>query len=144
VQFALAASCERIGQFERAEHLFRRLIAREPENSTALNYLGYMYADSGVMLAESLKLIERALAVDSTNGAYLDSYGWALYRLGRLPEAEAQIRKALVVMQSDATILDHLGDILLVLGRRDEAEAQWRKALELEPDNAAIRRKLGM
>jgi tetratricopeptide (TPR) repeat protein len=144
VQFSLASSLERARHFDRAVDLFRRIIAREPNNDLALNYLGYMYADSGINLDESLSLIERALKQAPTNGAYLDSDGWVLYRLGRYQEAEVQIRKALELMQSDPTIHDHLGDILAALGRRDEAVVHWRRALDLEPDSIALRQKLGL
>jgi tetratricopeptide (TPR) repeat protein len=144
VQFSLGAALERDGQFDRAVTIFEHMIAREPDNAIALNYLGYMYADSGIHLEESLSLIVRALKEEPDNGAYLDSYGWALYRLGRLDEAESEIRKALQSLQSDPTIHDHLGDILAALGRRDEAVTHWRKALELEPDSQEIKEKLGL
>jgi tetratricopeptide (TPR) repeat protein len=144
VQFSLGAALERSGQFDRAVAMFRGMIAREPNNAIALNYLGYMYADSGIHLEESLELIGRALQEEPDNGAYLDSYGWALFRLGRLDEAESEIRKALENLQSDPTIHDHLGDILAALGRKDEAVTHWRKALELEPDSEEIKQKLGL
>lgn len=144
VQFSLGASLERAGQFDRAVDVFESMIAREPENAIALNYLGYMYADSGIHLEESLDLIGRALKEEPDNGAYLDSYGWALFRLGRLPEAESEIRKALASLESDATIHEHLGDILAAQGRRDEAITHWRKALELEPESTTIKQKLGL
>ncbi len=144
VQFSLGAALERDGQFDRSVAMFENMIAREPDNAIALNYLGYMYADSGIHLEESLALIGRALEEEPDNGAYLDSYGWALFRLGRLNEAESEIRKALESLQSDPTIHDHLGDILAALGRRDEAVTHWRKALELEPESEEIKQKLGL
>ena len=144
VQFSLGASLERAGQFDRAASMFESMITREPDNGIALNYLGYMYADSGIHLEESLDLIGRALKEEPDNGAYLDSYGWALFRLGRLSEAESEIRKALVSLQSDPTIHDHLGDILAAQGRKDEAVTHWRKALDLEPESAEIKQKLGL
>lgn len=144
VQFSLGASLERSGQFDRSVSMFKSMIAREPDNGIALNYLGYMYADSGVNLEESLELIGRALKDEPDNGAYLDSYGWALFRLGRLSEAESEIRKALASLQSDPTIHDHLGDILAAQGRKDEAVTHWRKALELEPESTEIKQKLGL
>ena len=55
----------------------------EPDSAPVLNYLGYMNADRGVRVAEALTLIERAVALDPENGAYLDSLGWALFRLDR-------------------------------------------------------------
>ena len=59
-----------------------------------LNYLGYMNADRGVRLEEALQLIEKAVALDPENGAYLDSLGWALFRLDRLDEAEQYAARA--------------------------------------------------
>lgn len=144
VQFSLGSALERDGQFDRAVAVFRDIIAREPDNAITLNYLGYMFADSGIYLEESLELIGRALREEPDNGAYLDSYGWTLFRLGRLNEAESEIRKALVNLQSDPTIHDHLGDVLAALGRKEEAETHWRKALELEPGSEEIKIKLGL
>jgi tetratricopeptide (TPR) repeat protein len=144
VQFSLGASLERAGHFERAVDVFKNMIDREPQNAIALNYLGYMYADSGIHLEESLDLIGRALKEEPDNGAYLDSYGWALFRLGRLSEAESEIRKALATLESDATIHEHLGDVLAAQGRRDEAVTHWQKALELEPESEAVKQKLGL
>jgi len=122
--------------------MFSDLLRKEPDNAPALNYLGYMYADSGVHLEESLEMIKKALTYEPDNGAYLDSYGWALYRLGRLEEAEEQIRKALDVVQSDATIHEHLGDILRARGHLDEARDHWQRAYEIDPTNPALRSKL--
>jgi tetratricopeptide (TPR) repeat protein len=141
-QFSLAAALERAGRFPEAAVLFRGLISREPNNAGALNYLGYMFADSGVHLDESLDMIERAIGHDPDNGAYLDSFGWILYRLGRYTEAETQIRRALDILKSDSTIFDHLGDILAATGRRREAKEQWRRALELDPKNDSLQLKL--
>lgn len=142
VEFALASALERSGRFAQSALMFSDLLRKEPDNAPALNYLGYMYADSGVHLEESLKMIKKALALDPNNGAYLDSYGWVLYRLGRLEEAEEQIRKALDVVNSDATIHDHLGDILRARGHLDEAREHWQRAYEIDPTNPALRSKL--
>lgn len=142
VQFALAAARERSGQFDEAATMFKNLLTREPANAPALNYLGYMYADSGVHLQESLELIQRALEQDPQNGAYLDSYGWVLFRLGRYEEAEVEIRKALAILDSDPVIHEHLGDILAAQGREDEARRHWERALELDPKNELVRNKI--
>lgn len=143
VQFSLGAALERAGRFGEAAVIFLNLLEQKPTHAAALNYLGYMYADSGMHLEESLDMIERALEQDPDNGAYLDSFGWVLFRLGRYAEAENQIRRALDVLQSDATVYDHLGDILAATGRREEARETWRRALELNPADARIRDKVG-
>ena len=59
------------------------MLAADPQNATALNYLGYMLADRGVKLDEALGMIKKAVDLDPSNGAYLDSLGWAYFRLGK-------------------------------------------------------------
>ncbi len=142
VAFAIGSALERNGQFAQSALVFSRLIRREPQHAPALNYLGYMYADSGIHLDESLDLIERALAVDPHNPAYLDSYAWVLYRLGRLEEAEEQMRKAIERTDSDPVMFEHLGDILAAQGKDDEARRHWQHALEIDPQNDSVRAKL--
>jgi tetratricopeptide (TPR) repeat protein len=140
--FGLAAALERKGEFDRSVATFEHLLALEPNHAPALNYLGYMWADQGIRLGEALALIERAVELQPENGAYLDSYAWVLYRLGRLRDAEAKLRQALDYIQDDAVVFQHYGDILADLGRMDEAIANWRRALDLDPDNAELKEKL--
>ncbi len=61
------------------------------------------------------------MALDPENGAYLDSLGWAQFRVGRLEEAERNVRRALAQQPRNAVILDHLGDISHSRGRVEEA-----------------------
>ena len=87
------------------------------------------------------------MALDPENGAYLDSLGWALYRLDRLERAEAQLRKAVTKIGTNGVVLDHLGDVLKRRGAVREALDYWRKALEGddesdELDRTVVQRKI--
>jgi Flp pilus assembly protein TadD len=77
VLFLLGASLERQGRDDEAEAVFREALLVQPDFPPVLNYLGYMNADRGVRLEESHALLEKAVALDPENGAYLDSLGWA-------------------------------------------------------------------
>ena len=105
-----------------------------------LNYLGYMNADREVRVDEAARLIEKAVALDPENGAYLDSLGWAHYRLGKLESAEQNVRKALAKQPNSAVILDHLADVLKQRGRIAEAAELWKKALAGEDDDGELDR----
>lgn len=141
--FLLGSALERTKQYDSAAVVFQRVLEIDSDHAQTLNYLGYMWADLGVNLDESLQMILRALEIDGDNPAYLDSYGWVLYKLGRYEEAETQIRRAIELMQDEDYILyDHLADVYSMLGRHEEARANWEKALELDPDNSEIREKL--
>jgi len=133
--------------FDRAVETFQRLLDIEPNDAYALNYLGYMYADKGVRLTEAVALLEKAIALEPDNSAFLDSIGWAYFRLGELAQAEHYLQQALEYMdegdpEEQAVIFDHAGDIASALGKMDEAHAHWQKVLELAPDNEAVQRKL--
>ncbi len=54
-----------------------------------------MLADRGVRVDEATTMIQRALKHDPTNGAYLDSLGWAYYKQNKLVEAEEYLQKAI-------------------------------------------------
>jgi tetratricopeptide (TPR) repeat protein len=143
VRFSLGAAYERAGRFTDADTTFQQLIAVDSNHAGALNYLGYMYAEEGIHLDVSLLLIERAVALEPENSAFLDSYAWILYRLDRIDEAAVQIRKAFEFMTiEDPVMYDHYGDILARQGEMKQARDQWAKALELDPENDTIKEKL--
>ena len=130
VLFLRGSMYERQKKYEPAEEMFKRVLSMEPQNSMALNYLGYMLADRGVRLEEALGYIKKAVQLDPANGAYLDSLGWAYFRLGNYDIAEEQLRKASERMGSDPTVQDHLGDLYQKTGRLKLAAAHWERALE--------------
>lgn len=140
--FNLGATLERAGRFEESVSSFEILIKVAPDHAPALNYLGYMWADSGIRLQEALKMIERALEIQPDNGAYLDSHAWVLFRMGRTNAAARKLEEALNYIKEDATVLEHYGDILAGLGRSKEAVLNWERALTIDPDNASLKAKL--
>lgn len=145
ILFLLGAMLERSGRFADAEAAFRGVIDRDPEHAQALNYLGYMLADRGERLDESVELIARAVEKDPHNGSYLDSLGWAYFKLDRLDLAEPPLRAAGDQLQRNSVVQDHLGDLLNRLGRYAEAIEAWRRALDgdgEEIDPALIERKM--
>ncbi len=130
IYFMRGAMFERMKKYDAAEAEFRKVLELDPENASALNYLGYMLADRNVRLEEAYELIRKAVELDPHNGAYLDSLGWVYFRMGRLDEAEKYLRKALERVPRDPTVNDHLGDVLARQGRLKEAVAQWAVALK--------------
>jgi tetratricopeptide (TPR) repeat protein len=142
VAFDLAACREKLGDLAGAEVAVRDVLRREPDNPTALNFLGYLWADHDRHLDEAVELITRALAQDPDNGAYVDSLGWAYYRLGRLGEARVQLERAARLTGGDAVVLEHLGDVYKDLTLKDLAREQYRRSLAADPGNARVLTKL--
>jgi tetratricopeptide (TPR) repeat protein len=130
IYFMRGAMYEKMKKFDAAEAEFRKVLEMNPDNSSALNYLGYMLADRNVRLQEALTMIKRALDREPGNPAYLDSLGWVYFRLDKLSEAESSLKASLEKMSRDPTVHDHLGDVYFKLGRTKEALAQWERSLK--------------
>ncbi len=137
VHFMRGAMYEHMKKFDASEAEFRKVIEINPENSNALNYLGYMLADRNVRLDEAHDMIKKALELDPDNGAYLDSLGWLYYRQGKYTEAADLLERALERISKDPTVHDHLGDVYLKMGKTREAITQWQASLKAFESSSA-------
>ncbi|HEV3005756.1 MAG TPA: tetratricopeptide repeat protein, partial [Pirellulales bacterium] len=113
-----------------AEEWLEQVLDEYPENVSAQNDLGYLWADQGKHLDRALEMGRHAVEAEPDNAAYRDTLGWALYKLGRFDEAVAELRKATEVEKPDGEILEHLGDALLSAGKAAEARQVWQQALQ--------------
>jgi len=130
VRFVQGSIYERQKKVELAEQSFRQVLQQDPNNSMTLNYLGYMLADHNTHLEEALTLIKRAVELDPQNGAYLDSLGWAYFKLGNYDQAEESLRRASEKTPNDATVQDHMGELYARTGKLKLAAAHWERALD--------------
>jgi tetratricopeptide (TPR) repeat protein len=135
-------------QIDKAADQLKMLLAKEPNNPTYNNDLGYIWADHGKNLAEAEKLIRKAIEEerkqrrkakpdlkpehDRDNSAYLDSLGWVLFKQGKAKEAKPHLLEAVKGKEGQHTeIYDHLGDVHMALGEKTQAIAVWKKAIEV-------------
>ena len=130
VYFLRGSIYERQKKYDQAEEMFRKVLVGDAQNANVLNYLGYMLADRGMRLDEALNMIKKAVDLDPANGAYLDSLGWAYYKLGKYELAEDTLIKASQRIGTDPTVQDHLGDLYQKTGRLKLAAAHWERALQ--------------
>jgi tetratricopeptide (TPR) repeat protein len=123
---------------EGSETDLRQIILMKPDDSRALNHLGYMLADQTDRHEEALDLLERAIAISPGDPAILDSLAWAQYKLGLYDDALSNLRKAFADFP-DHEVASHLGEVLWAMGRREEAQKVWADALVDRPDSDLIR-----
>lgn len=135
--FALASARERAGDVEGAVGLVQALLRGDPDNASALNFVGYVLADRGIRLDEARSLLQRALELRPDEPYYLDSLGWCEVRRGNLEAGARLLERARRLAPRDAAVLHHLADAYHRLGRGADAEVLWEEALQLldrDPD----------
>jgi tetratricopeptide (TPR) repeat protein len=136
----LSSAQERAGDLKGSEESLRRILARDPNNATALNNLGYFLVERNERLTEALEMIQRAVRSNPTNSSFLDSLGWAYFKLGKLDEAERHLTEAARRNSKSVAIQEHLGDLYHQRGQVEMARAAWQKALSLVVEAADIAR----
>ena len=129
---------ERMKDWPAAEADFKEALALSPEESLVLNYLGYSWVDQGQNLKQAMDYIRKAVKLKPDDGYYVDSLGWAYYRLGNLPAAVENLERAVELKPDDPIINDHLGDAYWKVGRTLEAKYQWAQALTLKPEDDQV------
>ncbi|MBI1383650.1 MAG: tetratricopeptide repeat protein [Rhizobiales bacterium] len=125
---------ERVKQWPKAEADLRQALALNPDQPLILNYLGYSWVDQNLNLEEAMELIRKAVRLKPDDGYFVDSLGWAYYRLGKFDSAVRYLERAVELRPEDPVINDHLGDALWRVGRTLEARFQWGQALDLKPE----------
>ena len=131
-QFSLSNIYVQKGEMRRGEQILEDVLKETPNDPSVNNDLGYLYADQGKNLEQAESMIRKAVKAEPENGAYLDSLGWVLFKLGRGEEAIPHLEQATVKIGAggDDTVWDHLGDVYDSLGKRDKALESWKKGLE--------------
>lgn len=145
VRFVRGVVYESLGRVDEAEAELWAALQARPDDSTVLNYLGYLWVDSGKRVGQGAEMIARAHAAEPTNGNIQDSLGWAQYRQGQYETAVDTLEAAVAKEPANAEINDHLGDAYWQVGRQREAGFQWERVLTLDPDadqRAEVERKL--
>ena len=124
-----------------------RALEKNPDNASALNYIGYTWAEKGVNLDEAEEMINRAIELRPEDGYIVDSLGWVYYMRarplvagGRSREAQPLLDRALTELEraqeltgGDPVISEHLGDTYLLLDEKQRALEKFQEAIRLEP-----------
>ncbi len=100
--------------------------------------------ERGEKLDEAIGLIEKALVSEPENGAYLDSLGWAYYKLAAKGNSEKMTLALRTLLDAskyaeDPEIMYHIGEVYYCLGRWDEAKDRWDSALNLLREQTQVK-----
>jgi len=123
------------GNKDKCIKIMQQVIDLDPENATALNYLGYTYADLGIELNLAETLIKKAMALNPDDGYITDSLGWVYYKKGDYPQAIVYLERAVELSSHDPVVAEHLGDAYHKADMPQKALEIYKQALEKATDN---------
>lgn len=136
----LSSIQDKASQYKESEATLRRVLELDPDNSTALNNLGYFLTERSTRYDEAAALIQRAVNIDPTNGSFLDSLGWLYFKMGKLDDAKKLLEQAVIYEHQSSTIREHLGDLYAKLGDMPKARQYWEAALRLSNERDEVAR----
>lgn len=99
-----------------------KALAKDPENPNALNSMGYILAEQGVLLDKALAFCRKALTLRKDNPAYLDSVGWVYHKMGLDKQALTYLQKAVEGEPDNLDFRIHLVDVERALGLSSEGQ----------------------
>ena len=128
------------GNYRAAEDILRNLLKKSPRNPVALNNLGYFLLEQNEKLDEAVLLIRQAVSIDPTNASYLDSLGWAYFKLEKFDQAEFYLKDAARSESASAAIFEHLGDVYHKQGKTELAKSAWQRAINAASNAESVDR----
>ena len=124
----------REGQVDRAANIYRKVLARNPDNSDALHYLGLVEARAGSFeLANSL--IARSLELQPSNTKFRENYATILCQAGRYDLAIKTCDKGLRSTPRSVYLLYISATALFKLRRLPESLQRFDRLLVIQPDH---------
>jgi len=133
--FAVALESHRAGRLAEAERGYRHVLARCPDHSDALHFLGVIALQVN-RPEPALALIERAVALAPDAAPYHNNLGLVLERLRRDADARGAYETAIALDPRFAEAHNNLGHLLMRADALTEAEACFRNAIGIDPDYA--------
>ncbi|MBW2466206.1 MAG: tetratricopeptide repeat protein [Deltaproteobacteria bacterium] len=122
---------DKVGEHDNAMVKMQRVIALDPENGAALNYVGYTWADNNLNLDKALEYIKKAVELMPDDGYIRDSLGWVYFKIGDVKQAIIELEKAAEMVEDDPVIKEHLGDAYLQADQPEKSLAAYEASYKL-------------
>jgi len=140
--YQLAVRAHKAGELDRAEQLYREILASVPHHAEALHMLGVLLDQKGCS-DQAVELIRKAIARNPLSVPYRLNLAAVLETAGRLDDAAQELRAAARDRGSAAACF-RLAGIEQKCGRKQEAMAAYRQAISLKPDFPEAHNNLGV
>lgn len=132
-QIKNAVQLHQSGQLQPAREQYMAVLARQPDNADAHQYLGMLEHQLG-RLPEAEKWMQASVKLAPECGFYLVNYGNLLKDLGRPADAEVAFKRALEIQPNDPVTHYNLGYLYQQWGRQAEALVQFKECVKIHSD----------
>lgn len=122
-----ALSAEPLDRLDDLEADLRMILAQDPNNTAALNALGYTLVDRTDRIEEAAPMIEQAYEQNPDSAAITDSLGWLRFKQGEYAEAVDLLETALDLQGWDVDDDEIVTHYVEALWKNDETD----RALEV-------------
>jgi tetratricopeptide (TPR) repeat protein len=116
----LAILQQQSGSTDEASKTYATLIEVAPDNVVALNNLAWLYHENNDERA--VGLARRAFELSADNAAVADTYGWILFKAGKIDKSLPILEKAHALQPDSREIAMHLAEAYRAVGRDDKAK----------------------
>lgn len=134
----LAIVNDNLNNWHISDGIYMQLIQTDSTDAQAFNNYAYSLIEREEKVELSKKYSRRAIDLAPDQAAYLDTYGWILFKMDKVKEAYKYIKKSLEIDNENTEILKHMGDILVKMNKPTEAKEFYQKALLLDPNNQEL------
>jgi uncharacterized protein (TIGR03790 family) len=129
----LASVYEQIEDHDKADTVYRKVLARDPNDTLSLNNLAYSLAVRHQNPQEALPMAERANLISPRSAVIYDTLGWIKHLLGDHVEGARLLAIAAQSMPANSEVQLHAGVALAAAGRLDDAAKVLKAAETLDP-----------
>ncbi|MCF7969597.1 MAG: tetratricopeptide repeat protein [Methylococcaceae bacterium] len=137
ILYARALIAEKLGKLQVLEEDLKYILEKNPDDVSALNALGYTLVDKTSRYVEAKIYLDKAIALKPNDAIIMDSYGWLLFKLNKVPEAYQYLQRA-YDLEPQAEIAAHLVEVLWLMGRLEEARVVLSDALKRNPSDGLL------
>jgi len=138
----LALTLDGLHKYDRSDSLYEEALRIDTNSAIILNNYSYSLAERGVQLEYALRMSEKAITAEPDNAAYLDTYGWILFKMGKFYESAQYIEKAIETGNATSVVYEHMGDVYFKIGYKEKAMQFWKKSLDMDPKNTLLKLKI--
>ena len=134
---------QQAGHLDRAEEIYKQILAINPDHSEALNLLGIISHQYGKN-EKAIELVNKAIENNPGSPCFYYNLGCMYASDGRHEKAKWAFQEAVALKPDYADAYYNLGLALKDLGKYDAAVENYKQAIRLKPDDAEIRYNLGI